>query len=165
MQYLDNLLFVLLLVAGIGLFIKSLKEIYRNIKLGKSINRTDRKPERWAMMTNVALGQSKMGARPIAGFFHVLVYVGFLIINIELIEIVIDGIFGTHRFLASVIGETLYKGFTATLEVMALLVIIAVVVFFIRRNFYGVKRLNMKELFGWPKDDANWILVIEFALM
>lgn len=165
MQYIDNILFAVLLVAGIGLFVKGLKEIYRNITLGKEINRSDRRAERWATMANVALGQSKMGARPVAGFLHILVYVGFIIINIELIEIIIDGLFGTHRFLASVLGETLYKGFTATLEVMALLVLVAVVVFFIRRNFYGVKRLNMKELFGWPKNDANWILVIEFALM
>ncbi len=165
MQYIDNILFAVLLVAGIGLFVKGLKEIYRNITLGKEINRSDRRAERWATMANVALGQSKMGARPVAGFLHILVYVGFIIINIELIEIIIDGLFGTHRFLASVLGETLYKGFTATLEIMALLVLVAVVVFFIRRNFYGVKRLNMKELFGWPKNDANWILVIEFALM
>jgi heterodisulfide reductase subunit C len=91
--------------------------------------------------------------------------VGFVIINIELIEIIVDGIFGTHRFLASIFGNSFYSFFTATLEVLALLVIIGVVIFFIRRNFYGVKRLNIKELFGWPKNDANWILIIEFALM
>ncbi len=165
MQYLDNILFVILLIAGFGLFIKSLKEIYRNILLAKPVNRSDRKGERWSTMFNVAMGQSKMGARPIAGFLHVLVYVGFVIINIELIEIIIDGIFGTHRVLASVMGDTLYSAFTATLEILAILVVFAVVVFFIRRNFYGVKRLTMKELFGWPKNDANWILVIEFLLM
>ena len=165
MQYLDNILFVVLLVAGIGFFLKSLKGIYRNILLGKKINRTDQKSERWTTMAKVALGQSKMGARPVAGFFHALVYVGFVIINLELIEIIADGIFGTHRFLASVFGENLYKAFTATLEILAILVVTAVVIFFIRRNFYGVKRLTMKELFGWPKKDANWILVIEFLLM
>lgn len=165
MQYIDNVIFAVLLIVGFGLFFKSLKEIYRNIKLGKEINRSDRKKERWALMANVALGQGKMGARPVAGFFHVLVYVGFIIINIELIEIIVDGLFGTHRFLSSILGHTLYNLFTATLEVLALLVIIAVVVFFIRRNVIGVKRLNMKEMMGWPKDDANWILVIEFLLM
>lgn len=165
MQYIDNAIFLILLIAGFGLFFKSLKEIYRNIKLGKEINRTDRKAERWAIMTRVALGQSKMVKRPIAGVLHIFVYVGFVIINIELLEIIIDGIFGTHRFLQSVLGDSLYAFFTATLEVLALLVVIAVVVFFIRRNFYGVKRLTMKELFGWPKKDANWILIIEFALM
>lgn len=165
MKYLDNILFIILLAAGFGLFFRSLREIYRNIKLGKEVCRNDRKDERWAMMTKVALGQSKMGARPVAGFLHLLVYVGFLIVNLELIEIVVDGIFGTHRFLASVIGENIYSLFTAILEFLALLVLIAVVLFFIRRNFYGVKRLTMKELFGWPKNDANWILIIEFALM
>jgi len=165
MQYIDNVIFLILLVVGFGLFFKSLKEIYRNIKLGREINRTDRKSERWAIMTRVALGQSKMVKRPIAGILHIFVYVGFVIINIELLEIIIDGIFGTHRFLQSILGDSFYAFFTSFLEILALLVVIAVVVFFIRRNFYGVKRLTMKELFGWPKNDANWILIIEFALM
>ncbi len=165
MQYIDNIIFFIALAVGFGLFFKSLKEIYRNIQLGKPINRSDQKAKRWKTMSKVALGQSKMGKRPIAGFFHVIVYVGFVIINIELLEIIIDGIFGTHRFLAGIFGNSFYAFFTATLEVLALLVIIAVVVFFIRRNFYGIRRLQMKELFGWPKQDANWILVIEFALM
>lgn len=165
MHYIDNIIFFIALVAGFGIFFKGFKEIYRNIQLGREINRTDQPSVRWKIMAKVALGQSKMVKRPIAGFFHILVYVGFVIINIELLEIIIDGIFGTHRFFQDIFGETFYAVFTATLEVLALLVVIAVVVFFIRRNFYGVKRLNMKELFGWPKNDANWILIIEFALM
>lgn len=165
MQYIDNIIFLILLVAGFGLFAKSLLKIYRNIRLGHEINRTDRKSERWSTMARVAMGQSKMVKRPIAGILHLFVYVGFVIINIELIEIIVDGLFGTHRFLASVFGNGFYSFFTATLEILALLVVIGVVVFFIRRNFYGVKRLTMKELFGWPKQDANWILIIEFALM
>lgn len=165
MQYIDNIIFLILLVAGFGLFAKSLQKIYRNIRLGREINRSDNKPARWETMARVAMGQSKMTARPVAGVLHLFVYVGFVIINIELIEIIVDGIFGTHRFLSSIFGHTFYNFFTATLEVLALLVVIGVVVFFIRRNFYGVKRLTMKELFGWPKNDANWILIIEFALM
>ncbi|NIF07346.1 (Fe-S)-binding protein [Chryseobacterium sp. Tr-659] len=165
MQYIDNIIFLILLVAGFGLFAKSLQKIYRNIRLGHEINRNDRKSERWNTMARVAMGQSKMVKRPVAGILHVFVYVGFVIINIELIEIIVDGLFGTHRFLASVFGHGFYSFFTATLEILALLVVIGVVVFFIRRNFYGVKRLTMKELFGWPKHDANWILIIEFALM
>jgi heterodisulfide reductase subunit C len=165
MQYLDNIIFLILLVAGFGLFGKSLLKIYRNIRLGREINRSDRKTERWETMARVAMGQSRMVKRPIAGILHLFVYVGFVIINIELIEIIVDGIFGTHRFLATIFGHTFYNIFTATLEVLAILVIIGVVLFFIRRNFYGVKRLTMKELFGWPKNDANWILIIEFALM
>ncbi|WP_419489115.1 4Fe-4S dicluster domain-containing protein [Chryseobacterium bernardetii] len=165
MQYIDNIIFLILLVAGFGLFAKSLLKIYRNIRLGHEINRNDRKAERWSTMARVAMGQSKMVKRPVAGILHLFVYVGFVIINIELIEIIVDGLFGTHRFLASVFGNGFYSFFTATLEILALLVVIGVVVFFIRRNFYGVKRLTMKELFGWPKQDANWILIIEFALM
>ncbi|WP_027378836.1 (Fe-S)-binding protein [Chryseobacterium daeguense] len=165
MQYIDNILFLILLVAGFGLFAKSLQKIYRNIRLGREINRNDRKGERWETMARVAMGQSKMSKRPVAGILHLFVYVGFIIINIELIEIIVDGIFGTHRFLATVLGDGFYSFFTSTLEILALLVIIGVVTFFIRRNFYGVKRLTMKELFGWPKQDANWILIIEFALM
>ncbi|MBD3904255.1 (Fe-S)-binding protein [Chryseobacterium sp. Ch-15] len=165
MQYLDNVFFLILLIAGFGLFGKSLLKIYRNIRLGREINRSDRKSERWETMAKVAMGQSRMSARPVAGVLHLFVYVGFVIINIELIEIIVDGIFGTHRFLSTIFGHTFYNFFTATLEVLALLVIVGVVLFFIRRNFYGVKRLTMKELFGWPKNDANWILIIEFALM
>ncbi|MDH6251394.1 heterodisulfide reductase subunit C [Chryseobacterium sp. H1D6B] len=165
MQYIDNIIFLILLVAGFGLFAKSLSKIYRNIRLGREINRSDHKAERWETMARVAMGQSKMVKRPVAGILHLFVYVGFVIINIELVEIIVDGIFGTHRFLSSIFGHSFYNFFTATLEILALLVIIGVVVFFIRRNFYGVKRLTMKELFGWPKHDANWILIIEFALM
>lgn len=165
MQYVDNILFIIAIAIGFGLFFRSLKEIYRNIKLGKTIDRTDHPSERWKTMAKVAMGQSKMTKRPIAGILHIFVYVGFVIINLELIEILIDGIFGTHRVLSQVLGHSLYNIFTATLEILAFLVVFAVVIFFIRRNFYGVKRLTMKELFGWPKHDANWILVIEFALM
>lgn len=167
MQYLDNILFAILLIVGFGLFFKGLKEIYRNIQLGRPINRSDRKNERWQTMARVAMGQSKMGKRPIAGFLHVLVYVGFVIINIELIEIIIDGIFGTHRFLSTIMGHTLYGVFTASLEVLAILVVIAVVLFFIRRNILHVKRVSStaKDLQGWAISDANIILIIEFALM
>ncbi|WP_124640244.1 (Fe-S)-binding protein [Amniculibacterium aquaticum] len=167
MQYLDNILFVILLVLGFGLFLKGLKEIYRNIQLGRPVNRSDRRKERWQTMSRVALGQSKMGKRPIAGFLHVLVYVGFVIINIELVEIIIDGTFGTHRFLSTLMGHTLYGAFTATLEVLALLVLVAVVLFFIRRNILHVKRVSStaKDLQGWAISDANIILIIEFALM
>ncbi|WP_417428599.1 4Fe-4S dicluster domain-containing protein [Halpernia sp.] len=165
MEYFSRIIFFIIIVAGFGLFAKSLREIYRNIKLGKAIDRSDNPAERWRIMTKVALGQTKMVKRPIAGILHIFVYVGFVIINLELLEILIDGLFGTHRFLAGILGQNFYALFTATLEILAVLVIIAVVLFFIRRNFYGIKRFQMKELFGWPKDDANWILVIEFALM
>lgn len=165
MQYIDNILFLVLLITGFGLFFKSLKEIYRNIKLGRAINRSDNPSERWKTMATVALGQSKMKKRPIVAILHLFVYVGFVIINIELIEIIIDGVFGTHRFLATIFGDTFYGIFTATLEILAALVVIAVVAFFIRRNGIKIPRLSSIDLKGWPKNDANWILLIEFALM
>jgi hypothetical protein len=89
-----------------------------------------------------------------------LVYLGFIIVNLELIEIFVDGLFGTHRFLAGVLGLGFYNVFTAVLEVMAFLVAVSIAIFFIRRNIVHIRRLNMKELLGWPKNDANWILVI-----
>lgn len=165
MEYIVNIIFFIAIAIGFGLFAKSLREIYRNIKLGKALDRTDNPGERWATMSKIALGQTKMVKRPIAGILHIIVYVGFIIINIELIEILIDGLFGTHRFLASVLGASIYGALTATLEILAVLVLVAVILFFIRRNFYSIKRFQMKELFGWPKEDANWILIIEAVLM
>ncbi len=162
---LDNLLFFVLMVLGFGLFALNLIKLKRNIFLGQTIDRRDQSKQRWNNVLTVALGQSKMVKKPIAGFFHILVYVGFLVINIELIEIVIDGLFGTHRFLASLFGNNIYGFFTATLEVMALLVTIAVVVFFVRRNLMGINRFKNLDLRGWPIKDANWILLIEFCLM
>ncbi|WP_087137989.1 (Fe-S)-binding protein [Elizabethkingia meningoseptica] len=165
MQYIDNILFLILIIVGFGLFIKSTRELIRNVNLGKDIDRSDRKSERWSVMARVALGQGKMVKRPVAGILHILVYAGFIIVNLELVEIFIDGLFGTHRVLAGVLGSGLYNVFTTVLEVMAFLVAVSIVIFFIRRNIVHVYRLNMKELFGWPKNDANWILVIEFCLM
>lgn len=165
MQYIPNILFGILLIVGFGLFFKGMREIYNNINLGRPINRSDRKPERWKTMARVALGQGKMTKKPIAGILHIFVYLGFLFVNIELIEIFVDGLFGTHRFLAGILGHTLYNVLTGVLEVMAFLVIIGVVIFYIRRNIVNVRRLVMKELKGWPHDDANWILIIEFLLM
>jgi heterodisulfide reductase subunit C len=165
MQFVDNILFFIILIIGFSFFFKGFKEIYRNINLGRKIDRTDQAALRWKTMGRVAMGQSKMVKRPIAGVLHIIVYVGFIIINFELLEIIVDGLFGTHRFLAGILGNAVYGYFTATLEILALLVVISVVIFFIRRNFYGIKRFTMKEFFGWPKRDANWILIIELALM
>ncbi len=97
MQYLPNIFFALALIAGIGFFVMNIRKLSRNIKLGKDVNRTDKKPERLKNMMMIALGQSKMVKRPFSGFLHIIVYVGFIIINIEVLEIIIDGLFGTHR--------------------------------------------------------------------
>ena len=163
MQYLPNIIFVLLLIVGIGFFVKNISKLKRNIFLGKESSINDNKSQRWKNMAKIALGQSKMVVRPIAGFLHIIVYVGFVIINIEVLEIILDGIFGTHRMF-SVLGGV-YSFLIASFEVLALLVIIAVVVFWIRRNVIRLKRFFKPEMTGWPKNDGNLILYIELVLM
>ena len=115
-------------------------------------------------MARVALGQSKMIVRPIAGFLHIIVYVGFIVINIELLEIILDGFLGTHRIFSPYLGNT-YDVLIATFEIFALLVIIAVSVFWIRRNIMRIRRFLKPEMKGWPKKDADYILYIELVLM
>ena len=163
MQYLPNIIFVLLLVVGVGFFVKNISKLKRNIFLGKESSINDNKSQRWKNMAKIALGQSKMVVRPIAGFLHIIVYVGFVIINIEVLEIILDGIFGTHRMF-SVLGG-LYSFLIASFEVLALLVIIVVVIFWIRRNVIRLKRFFKPEMTGWPKNDGNLILYIELVLM
>ncbi len=161
----SNIIFLILFIALNGYFFWNVKKLFRNMQLGKNINRSDQKGKRWTTMLRIALGQGKMTKRPIAGILHIIVYLGFLIINLEMLEIIIDGIFGTHRYFASLIGNATYSSFTTTTEVLALLVIVAVVIFYIRRNVQYIKRFRMPEMKGWPKDDANIILMVEFALM
>ena len=163
MSYLDNILFAILLVIGFGYFFNSVKKIRRNINLGTDVNRSDNPKARWTNMAMIALGQSKMVKRPIAGVLHIIVYVGFVIINIELLEIIIDGLFGTHRVFAF-LGTT-YDILIASFEILALLVLVAVVSFWIRRNIIKLKRFANPDLAGAPKNDANYILYFEVVLM
>jgi hypothetical protein len=129
MSYIDNILFVILLAAGFGYFAINVKKLVRNIKLGHDVDRYDNPGERWANMAMIALGQSKMVKRPVAGILHIIVYVGFVIINIELLEIIIDGIFGTHRVFGFMGG--FYNVLIGSFEVLALLVLVAVITFLI----------------------------------
>ncbi len=163
MQYIPNILFLIILFLGVGFFIKNVKKLFRNINLGKDINRSDQKPLRWRNMAKIALGQYKMVKRPVSGILHVVVYLGFIIINIEVLEIIIDGLFGTHRvfsFLGSV-----YDFLIGSFEVLALLVIVAIVIFWMRRNVIRIKRFLNPEMKGWPKMDGNLILYFEIVLM
>jgi heterodisulfide reductase subunit C len=164
MSYLDNVLFAIVLIAGFGFFALSVKKIIRNINLGVDVNRKDNPKARWANMAMIALGQSKMVKRPIAGILHIFVYVGFIIINIELLEIIIDGLFGTHRIFAPYLGGA-YDVLIASFEILALLVIFAVTVFWIRRNLIRLNRFIHSDLRGFPKSDANYILYFETVLM
>ncbi|SEC16938.1 4Fe-4S dicluster domain-containing protein [Maribacter dokdonensis] len=163
MQYLPNVIFVILLVVGVGFFVKNISKLKRNIFLGKEASLNDNKPQRWKNMAKIALGQTKMVVRPIAGILHIIVYVGFIIINIEVLEIILDGIFGTHRMFA-VLGPV-YDFLIGSFEVLALLVIVSVVIFWIRRNIIRLKRFLKPEMEGWPKNDGNLILYIELVLM
>jgi heterodisulfide reductase subunit C len=163
MSFLDNILFALVLAIGVGYFTMNVKKLIRNINLGRDINRKDNSSERWKNMTMVALGQSKMVKRPIAGILHIIVYVGFVIINIEVIEIIIDGVFGTHRVL-SFMGS-FYDVLIASFEILAVLVLLAVFVFWIRRNIIKLSRFASSDLTGKPKNDANYILYFEVVLM
>ncbi|MDI1316227.1 (Fe-S)-binding protein [Flavobacterium sp.] len=163
MMYIDNILFAIILILGIGLFTKNVIKLKRNINLGRDVNRTDNPSARWKNMAMIALGQSKMIKRPIAGFFHIIVYVGFIIINLEVLEIIIDGLFGTHRIFSFLGG--LYGFLIGSFEILAVLVLFAVIVFWIRRNGIKLKRFVSSDLTGWPKNDANYILYFEVVLM
>lgn len=163
MQIVAQILFVIALVAGIGFFAMNIRRVIRNVKLGKEVDRSDNSGQRFAKMAKVAIGQSKMVKRPFAGFLHIIVYVGFIIINIEVLEIIIDGIFGTHRIFSFMGG--FYDILIASFEILALLVFVGVVIFWVRRNTINIYRFLGRELKGWPKNDANYILYFEMVLM
>ena len=163
MAYLDSILFAILLIIGFGYFFTNIKKITRNINLGTAVNRSDNSKARWANMAIIALGQSKMVRKPVAGLLHVIVYVGFIIINIELLEIIIDGLLGTHRIFAFL--GPIYNVLIASFEILALLVLLAVFAFWTRRNIIKLKRFIHKDLNGFPKKDANYILYFEVILM
>ncbi|RCS28292.1 (Fe-S)-binding protein [Polaribacter sp. WD7] len=165
MQYIPNILFAIALAAGIGFFAMNIRKLSRNINLGKDVDRKDRKSERFKNMMMIALGQSKMVKRPLSGFLHVVVYVGFIIINLEVLEIIIDGLFGTHRIFQGVLGDTFYGFLIATFEILAVLVLVAVILFWTRRNVADIKRFLSNEMKGWPKKDGNLILYFEIVLM
>ena len=163
MTFLPNIIFGIILVAGIGFFVRNIQRLRRNIKLGVDIPIEGPSKQRWANMARIALGQSKMVRRPISGLLHIIVYIGFIIINIEVLEIVIDGLFGTHRIFSSL--GLLYGILIGTFEILALLVFISVIFFWTRRNVMRLKRFMSPEMKGWPKQDANLIIYFEIILM
>lgn len=163
MLTLSSLFFTVVLAIGIGVFVRNAKKIRRNILLGQPIDRSDNPTDRWKNMGLIAFGQSKMVRRPVAGFLHLIVYLGFIIINIEVLEIITDGLFGTHRAFAGL--GVLYNVLIGSFEVLAALVLVAIVVFYVRRNVIQLKRFVSSDLKGWPKSDANYILYFEVVLM
>jgi heterodisulfide reductase subunit C len=165
MEYLPNIIFAIILILGIGFFARNIKKLIRNIKLGQKVDVSDNKSERWTNVVRIALGQSKMVKRPVSGFLHVIVYVGFVIINIEVLEIIIDGLFGTHRIGQEFLPNSVYGFIIGSFEVLAVLVLVSVIVFWLRRNIIKIKRFLSAEMKGWPKNDGNIILYFEVVLM
>lgn len=159
-----QLIFVLLLVTAVVSFYLKAKKIYKNIQLGKPITRKDNPNERWRQVLLIALGQKKMFQKPIPALLHLFVYLGFLFVNIELLEIVLDGILGTHRLFEPLLGG-LYPILINFFEFFAVAVIITCTVFLIRRNVIKVPRFHKAEMTKWPKLDGNLILIFEIALM
>jgi len=163
MQLVQQILFIVLIAAAIWLFVKKTKFILRNINLGRD-EKFESHPERWKNVLLIAFGQKRMFDKPLVALLHFAVYAGFLIINIEILEIILDGIFGTHRLFSPYLGD-FYSFVINFFEVLAFLVLSSCIIFLIRRNMMRVRRLNMGELNGWPKSDANYILIFEIVLM
>ncbi|MBT7850266.1 MAG: (Fe-S)-binding protein [Flavobacteriaceae bacterium] len=163
MNFLPNVIFAIILFLGIGFFVRNIRKLKRNIYLGKDVDISGDSNIRWKNMALIALGQSKMVRRPISGILHIIVYLGFVIINIEVLEIIIDGLFGTHRIMSGI--GSLYGILIGTFEILASLVFIAVVIFWFRRNVVKIKRFLSSEMKGWPKLDGNLILYFEIVLM
>jgi len=164
MQILSSILFIALSAVGFGFFFINAKKIYRNIMLGQAVDRTDRKDERLRNMILIAFGQKKMFKRPVAAILHFAIYAAFMITQIELLEIFIDGIFGSHRIFKEPLGG-LYTFIISLIEIVSVGALVATIFFLSRRNLLKLPRLNKAELLGWPKKDANIILMMEIILV
>ncbi len=164
MQIAQQILFVLISAVSVFLFSKKVKEISRNIKLGRDEDLSDNTSRRWRNLLLLAFGQQKMFRNPLVAVMHFFVYAGFIIINIEVLEIVLDGITGKHRLFAAPLGY-FYSWLINAFEILALTVLVACIIFLIRRNIIKLKRFASKDLDGWPRSDANYILITEVVLM
>ncbi len=164
MEIVQQILFILLAGFAIFLFAKKVKEIVANINLGRDEDLGGNKKERWRNVLLLALGQKKMFRYPLVGIMHFVIYAGFIIINIEVLEIVLDGVFGTHRMFAKPLGG-FYTFIIDFFEILAIGVLTACVIFLIRRNILKLKRFMQHNMEGWPRTDANLILIIEIILM
>ena len=164
MHLLQQILFIILVAVSIWFFSKKIRFVRRNILLGRDVDMGGNKAERWKKVLLIALGQKKMFKYPLVALMHLIIYAGFVIINLEVLEIVLDGILGTHRLFLPVLGP-LYSWLINSFEVLAAGVLLVCVVFLVRRNILKLKRFMMHELDGWPRTDANLILVVEIILM
>jgi heterodisulfide reductase subunit C len=164
MHLILQLAFIILLGAATFLFYKKIKEIRRNILLGRDEDFSDNPSLRWRNLLLLALGQKKMFKNPLVAVMHFVIYAGFIIINIEVLEIILDGVLGTHRLFFPFTGA-FYTFLINFFEWLAVGVIAVCVVFLTRRNISKLKRFISKDLNGWPRSDANYILITEIILM
>ncbi len=164
MQIIPQILFIILVVFSVFIFTKKIKEIRRNIFLGREEGFSDNKPQRWRNLLLLAFGQKKMFRNPLVAVMHFVIYAGFIIINIEVLEIILDGIFGIHRLFQKPLGP-LYNWLINGFEFLAVGVLTVCIIFLIRRNILKLKRFISKDLNGWPRSDANYILITEIILM
>jgi heterodisulfide reductase subunit C len=164
MQIVQQILFAVLATVAIAFFSLKVREIRRNIRLGRDEDLSDNKGQRWRNVLLIALGQKKMFRKPFVALLHLFVYAGFIIINIEILEIILDGLAGTHRMFARSLGD-LYIFLINSFEILALTVLVSCVIFLARRNLTRIWRLKSRELDGWPRSDANIILLTEIGLM
>jgi heterodisulfide reductase subunit C len=164
MDYLFQGLFVLLSIAGSALFAKNILQIKKNILMGRDKDLSDNPTARWKNVFLLALGQKKMFRNVPVAIMHLIIYAGFIIINIEVLEIILDGILGTHRLFLEPLGG-LYTFLINVFEILAALVIVVCVIFLVRRNLIKLKRFMSNDLDGWPRSDANYILIVEIVLM
>ena len=164
MELFSQLFFLIITLVAIGWFAKKLMGIRSTILLGKPFDAYDQPMRRWKNVLLLALGQKKMFRKPLVAFMHLIVYVGFIVINIELLEIIADGILGTHRVFEKPLGAY-YPFLINSFEILAVLVLAACIIFLVRRNILKIKRFLSQDLNGWPRSDANYILIVEIILM
>ena len=158
------ILFIVLSISGIGFFAYNIWKIRYNIRLGRDLNRNDKKGDRLKTMLLVAFGQKKMFSRPIPALLHLCLYVAFVITQIELIEIFADGVSGNHRVFSNSLGS-FYVFTISFIEILSVAAFFATIIFLARRNLLKLPRLKMKEMIGWPTKDANLILIFELILL
>ena len=164
MRFLPNIIFAIVLIIGVGFFVKHVKKIIRNIKLGQKVNRTENPGARWKNMALIALGQKKMFTKLIPAILHFTLYAAFIITQIELLEIIVDGLFGTHRFFKTSLGG-FYTFLISFIEILTVLALLGTIAFLSRRNLLKLPRFNKAEMLGWPTKDANLILIMEIVLV
>ncbi|RTL48647.1 MAG: 4Fe-4S dicluster domain-containing protein [Sphingobacteriales bacterium] len=164
MHIIPQLVFILILAAGIYLFSAKARYIRKNILMGRDEVLNDRPELRWRNVLLLAFGQKKMFKNPLVAVMHFIIYAGFIIINIEVLEIILDGILGTHRLFAAPLGP-MYALLINLFECLAVGVIVVCVIFLVRRNILHIRRFMSKDLNGWPRSDANYILITEIILM